>query len=56
MTIHCQSLRRYLDELIRQGFLKEHVLTLEAASGSGQPSAPSSIQLQHAITQYKAIE
>jgi len=27
-------------ELIRQGFLKEYVLTLEAVSGSRQSSAP----------------
>ena len=55
-TIHCQSLRKYLEELIRLGFLKEYVLTPEAASRSRQPSAPPPTQPQPAITQCKAIE
>jgi len=33
--IHCQILRRYMEEIIRQGFLKEYVLTPNAGSGSG---------------------
>ena len=31
-TIHCQSVQKYLEELIRQGLLKEYILTPEAAS------------------------
>jgi len=34
-TIHCRILRKYLEELIRQGFLKEYVLTLRAAFNAG---------------------
>jgi len=39
-TIHCLALRRYLEELIQQGFLKEYVLTPEAISR--ETNAPSS--------------
>jgi len=54
-TIHYQILRRYLEELIRLGFLKEYVLTPEAIFGAGQPNAPPPTQSHHAITQCKAI-
>ena len=43
-------------ELVRQGYLKEYVLTPEVASDAGQPSALPPTQPQHAIPQYKAIE
>ena len=55
-TIHCKNLRRYLEELVRQSFLKEYICIPEAVSGSGQSSAPSPAQPQHMITKYKAIE
>ena len=35
-TIHCRSLRRYLEELIHKGFLKEYVHTSKAVFESGQ--------------------
>jgi len=33
-TIHCKNFCMYLKELMCQGFLKEYILTSEAASGS----------------------
>jgi len=48
-TIHCKSLWWYLKELVHQGFFREYVLTPGAAASAGQPSAPFSTQLQHAI-------
>ena len=47
-TIHCRSLRRYLKELIRQGFLKKYVLTPKASSKSTHLNAP--LQPQRTIT------
>ena len=38
---HYRSLQWYLKEFVCQGFLKEYILTLGAASGSGQLSATS---------------
>jgi len=45
----------FLEELVRQGYLKEYVLTPRAASDAGQTSALPPTQ-SHVITQYKAIE
>jgi len=45
-----------LEELVRQGFLKEYILTLGAASDAEQPSALPLTQPQHMITQYTVIE
>ena len=55
ITIHCRSLWRHREELIRQVFLKEYILTPETASGFEQPSTPP-LQPQHTITHYKTIE
>jgi len=49
-TMHCRSLQKYLKELVRQGFLKEYILTLGAASDAGQSSALTPAQPQHMIT------
>jgi len=38
-TIHCRSLWKYLEEVVRQGFLKEYILTPRAASNVRQPCA-----------------
>ena len=55
-TVHCISLQKHQKELICQDFLKEYVLTPEAASDAGQLSVLPPTQSQHMITQYKAIE
>ena len=52
-TIHCWALRKYLEELIKQGFLKEYVLTLKATSGHLNIQSPRE---QNMIMQYKAID
>ena len=55
-TVYCRSLRWYLKELFRQGFLKKYVLTPETASDVRQPSSMPPTQSPHMITQYKAID
>jgi len=54
--IHRRSLRKYLEELVYQDFLKEYVLTPRATSDAGKLSALPPTQLQHMIIQYKMIE
>jgi len=49
---HCWALRKYLEELVKQSFLKEHVLTPEAISRHPNNQSPRE---QYMITQYKAI-
>jgi len=43
------ALRKYLEELMRQSFFKEYILSPEAASRHPNPQPPE----QHLITQYK---
>ena len=50
LIVHCKSLHRNLEELVRQDFLKEYILTLEASFGSRQSSALPSTPPQYAIT------
>ena len=45
-TVHCRSLRWYLEELVHQGFLKEYVLIPGAVASAGQPSTSPPTQPQ----------
>ena len=48
--VYCKILQWYLEQLVRQDFLKEYVLTPGAAASAGQSNVSPPTQLQHAIT------
>jgi len=52
-TIHCRAFWKYLEELTKQDFLKEYVLTPEATSGHQNIQ---SLWKQNVIMQYKMID